>query len=105
MKRFDIVLVDLNPTRGSEIKKQRPCVIVSPDELNTRLKTLIIAPLTSKSFLLPTRLKTNINHKQGLIVCDQIRTIDKSRVIRKLDTLDKKTSQKLANLLCEMFEF
>lgn len=98
VKRFDIVLVDLNA-------KKRSCVIVSPDELNSKLKTIIIAPLTSKGFLFPTRVKTNINGKQGLIVCDQIRTIDKSRVVKKLDTLDEKTSQKLSSLLCEMFEF
>lgn len=85
--QYQIVLVNLNPTIGSEIKKTRPCVIISPDEMNKYLNTVIIAPMTSQSKKYPTRIEVNHDDKIGWIVLDQIRTIDKQRIIKTLDNL------------------
>lgn len=104
MKRFDIYLINLDPTIGSEIQKTRPCVIISPNEMSS-LKTLIIAPLTSKGFDYLFRIKTKVQNKDALILLDQIRTIDKSRLIKKITTLDEKTSKKVAQTLVEMFSY
>lgn len=87
LKQYDIVLVNLDPTLGSEIKKTRPCVIISPNELNDNLRTITIAPMTTKSRNYPTRIKVKHNKQIGWVVIDQIRTIDKTRVINKLGTL------------------
>jgi len=101
--RFDIYYVNLDPTIGSEIKKTRPCVIISPDEMNHNISTIIIAPLTSKLRSYPTRVPCKIEGKQGQIVLDQIRTIDKTRLFKKIDTLTKITQTKVLNVLNEMF--
>ena len=90
LKQYQIILVNLDPTIGSEIKKTRPCVIISPDEMNKYLNTVIIAPMTSKSRDYPTRVKVHHNNKKGWIVIDQIRTIDKRRAIKILDELTRK---------------
>lgn len=90
LKQYQIVLVNLDPTIGSEIKKTRPCVIVSPDEMNKYLRTIIIAPMTSQSKPYPTRIKVKHNQKIGWLVIDQIRTIDRQRVIKILDNLTEK---------------
>ena len=81
--RFEVYFVNLDPSIGSEIKKTRPCVIISPNEMNHNISTIIIAPLTSKLKNYPTRVPCKIDHKQGQIVLDQIRTVDKSRPIKK----------------------
>jgi mRNA interferase MazF len=90
IKQYQIILVNLDPTVGSEIKKTRPCVVISPNEMNKYLNTVIIAPMTSTSGNYPTRVKVDHNNKQGWIVIDQIRTIDKRRIIKTLDQLTEK---------------
>jgi mRNA interferase MazF len=85
--QYQIVLVNLDPTIGSEIKKTRPCVIISPDEMNKHLNTVIIAPMTSQSKKYPTRIEVKHDNKIGWIVLDQIRTIDKQRIVKTLDKL------------------
>ncbi|MBI1938643.1 MAG: type II toxin-antitoxin system PemK/MazF family toxin [Ignavibacteriales bacterium] len=101
--RFDIYYVNLDPTIGSEIKKTRPCVIISPNEMNFNIATVIVAPLTSKLRNYPTRIACKLEGKQGQIVLDQIRTVDKIRLIKKIDTLNKTTQIKVLNVLKEMF--
>lgn len=103
MKRFDIFLVKLNPTVGSEIQKTRPCIIISPDEMML-LNTVIVAPMTSKGFEYIFRVKINFDEKNGLVLLDQIRTVDKTRLIKKIGQVDKNTSKKISNLLVEMFK-
>ena len=103
-KQFDIWYVDLNPTIGSEINKIRPCVIISPEELNW-LNTLIIAPLTTKSFSSPTRVEFILNNKTNLVLLDQLRTIDKKRLIRNIGFIQKNTQEKISAVLVEMFSF
>ncbi len=87
LKQYQIVLVNLDPTIGSEIKKTRPCVIISPDEMNAHLDTIIVAPMTTKSRQYPTRIKVRHKNQVGWIIIDQIRTIDKKRIIKVLDSL------------------
>jgi mRNA interferase MazF len=89
LKQYQIVLVNLDPTVGSEIRKTRPCVIISPNEMNRHLRTLIVAPMTGQSKPYPTRIEVNHNNKSGWIVLDQIRTIDKQRIIKILDSLNE----------------
>jgi mRNA interferase MazF len=101
--RFEVYFINLDPTIGSEIKKTRPCVIISPNEMNHNISTLIIAPLTSKLKNYPTRVPCKVEGKQGQIVLDQIRTVDKSRLVKKIDTLNKTTQIKVLNILKEMF--
>ena len=101
--RFDVFLVNLDPTIGSEIKKTRPCVIISPDEMNRNISTIIVAPLTSRLRNYPTRVPCKVNDKQGQIVLDQIRTVDKSRLIKKIDFLNKRVQRKVIETLNEMF--
>ena len=101
--RFDIWLVQLDPTKGSEIKKTRPCVIISPDEMSS-LKIAIIAPMTaSKGFNFPTRIKCTFQGKKGLILLDQMRTVDKSRLIQKLGMISQSAQVKTVNCLQELF--
>jgi mRNA interferase MazF len=90
IKQYQIVIVNLDPTVGSEIKKTRPCVVISPDEMNRHLKTIVIAPVTSQSEKYPTRLEISLAGNSNWIVIDQIRTIDKTRVIRKISVLSDK---------------
>jgi mRNA interferase MazF len=104
VKRFEVYLTDLEPTVGSEIKKIRPCVIISSNELNAMFKTVLIAPLTSRFKLYPTRVKTLFQSKEGYVALDQIRSIDKSRLKRKLGSLDRATQFQVLTTLQEMFE-
>ena len=104
VKRFDIWLVQLDPIQGSEIKKTRPCVVISPDEMSS-LKTAIVAPMTSKGFSYPTRISCTFQGKQGLILLDQMRAVDKSRLIQKLGAISKNTQIKAINCLQELFAY
>ena len=90
LKQYQIVLVNLDPTLGSEIQKTRPCVIVSPNEMNNHLRTVVIAPMTSTSRKYPTRVKIKHNNQEGWVVIDQIRTIDKVRIVKTFDLLTDK---------------
>jgi len=101
--RFEVYYVNLDPTIGHEIKKIRPCVIISPNEMNRNIQTVIIAPLTKVLRNYPTRIICKVEGKQGQIVLDQIRTIDKSRLLKKIDTLTKSTQKKVLSVLQEMF--
>lgn len=102
-QRFEVYLVNLDPTIGSEIKKTRPCVIISPNEMNNHISTVIIAPLTSKVRNYPTRVICRVESKQGQIVLDQLRTVDKSRLIKKITILNKPIQNKIITKLIEMF--
>ncbi|MBF2057418.1 MAG: type II toxin-antitoxin system PemK/MazF family toxin [Cyanobacterium sp. T60_A2020_053] len=103
MKRFDIYLVQLNPTLGSEINKNRPCVIISPDEMNDYIKTVIVAPMTSAKKSYPTRVNCVFQNKKGQIVLDQIRTVDKIRLNKKVGILDILYQEQVLLTLAEMF--
>ncbi len=102
-QRFEVYLINLDPTIGSEIKKTRPCVIISPNEMNNHISTVIIAPLTSRLRNYPTRVPCRVEGKQGQIVLDQIRTVDKSRLIKKITVLNKPIQSKIISKLIEMF--
>jgi mRNA interferase MazF len=104
INRFDIVLVKLNPTVGSEIQKTRPCIVISPNEMNV-LKTIIIVPMTSKGFNFLFRPKIKFKDKNGLVLLDQIRAVDKTRVVKKIGTVEKKKSKEISKILTEMFEY
>jgi mRNA interferase MazF len=103
LKQYRIVLVNLDPTMGSEIKKTRPCVIISPNEMNKHLRTVVVAPMTTKSRKYPTRIEVKHDKKIGWIVLDQIRTIDKQRIIKELGRLSKPESKELKSVLKETF--
>ena len=103
VKRGEIWLVALDPTVGSEIKKSRPCVIVSPPELNEHLRTVIVAPMTSKGFIAPFRVPVTHAAKKGLIVLDQIRTVDKIRLFKRVGTVNTKTLFNVLTTLQEVF--
>ncbi len=103
VNRFDVYLIELDPAIGSEIKKTRPCVIVSPDEMNC-LKTVLIAPMTTKGFHAPSRVELEFQDKTGLILLDQLRSVDKSRLIKKLGTVDSKTQKIISSTLVTIFE-
>jgi mRNA interferase MazF len=101
--RFDVYLVNLDPTLGSEIRKTRPCVVVSPIELNRNVRTAIIAPLTTKGQNYPTRVACRFKGKQGQVVLDQIRTVDHVRLVQKLGRLDGRTAGRVLEVLQELF--
>ena len=103
MKRFDVVLVSLDPTMGSEIKNSRPCVVVSPDEMNQWLQAIIVAPMTSTKQNYPTRVGVLFDGKSGDIALDQIRTIDEKRILKTLGSIDSQTSVEVSEILVEMF--
>lgn len=103
IKRYEIYLVKLNPTVGSEIQKTRPCIVISPNEMNV-LKTVIIAPMTSKGFDFVFRPKIKFENKDGLVLLDQIRTVDKARLVKKLGDVDEDTSKEISKMLVNMFE-
>ena len=103
IKQYQIILVNLDPTIGSEIKKTRPCVIVSPDEMNKYLRTIVIAPMTTSSKNYPTRIEVKHDSKIGWIVLDQIRTIDKQRIIKSLGRLSKPEIKELKAIIKETF--
>ena len=103
VKRFDVFLVNLDPSIGSEIQKTRPCLIVSPDEMNRNIRTVIIAPMTTKGRMYPTRVACTFQGKDGQIVIDQIRTVDKTRLVRKLGQLDAETCLEVLETLAHLF--
>jgi len=103
IERFDVYLVILDPTVGSEIEKTRPCVIISPDEMNRHIATVIVAPMTTKGRSYPTRVACTFQGKEGQIVLDQIRTVDKSRIARKLGRLKVESQREIFSVLMEMF--
>jgi len=103
LKQYQIVLVNLDPTIGSEIKKTRPCVIISPDEMNKYLRTIIVAPMTTTSRKYPTRIEIKHDSKIGWIVIDQIRTIDKQRIIKVLGRLSQPEIKELKSVIKETF--
>ena len=103
IKQYQIVLVNLDPTLGSEIKKTRPCVVISPDEMNNHLRTVVIAPMTTSSKNYPTRVETKLNNKIGWIVLDQIRTIDKQRILKDLGKLLRPEIKEVKAILKETF--
>ena len=103
LKQYQIVLVNLDPTIGSEIKKTRPCVIISPDETNKYLRTIIVAPMTTTSRKYPTRIEIKHDKKIGWIVVDQIRTIDKQRIIKVLGRLSQPETKELKSVIRETF--
>lgn len=103
MNQYQIVLVNLDPTIGSEIKKTRPCVIISPDEMNRYLQTIVIAPVTGSSKSYPTRIEIKLKKIKGWVVLDQIRTIDRRRIIKVLDQLTLKDIVKVKMILRETY--
>lgn len=103
IKRYDIYLVKLNPTIGSEIQKTRPCIVISPNEMNV-LKTVIVAPMTSKGFDFIFRPKIKFEKKDGLVLLDQIRTVDKTRLVKKIGVVNDNTSKEISNMLVKIFE-
>ena len=103
ISRFEVYLVNLDPTIGHEVRKTRPCLIVSPDEMNHYIGTVIAAPMTTKGRDYPTRVSLTFQGKKGQIVLDQIRIIDKSRLIRRLGRIDKNAARKVLEILAEMF--
>jgi mRNA interferase MazF len=102
MEQYSICLVNLDPTIGHEIKKTRPCVIISPDEMNQHIATIIIAPMTTKTQAYPTRVPLTFKGKNGWIVLDQIRTVDKKRAIKKLGKLNSNKIAEVKNVINEM---
>ena len=103
LKQYAIVLVNLDPTIGSEIRKTRPCVIISPNELNKYLNTIVVAPMTSTLKNYPTRVSVKHNGKKGMIAIDQIQTIDKKRIIKVFDNLNKVEIKKCKAVIKETF--
>ena len=105
VRRFDVFLVSLDPTIGSEIKKTRPCVIISPNEINRHIRTVIVAPMTRKGNEYPTRVPLTFQGKKGQVVLDQISTVDKARLAKKLGSLTETTSKTISARLMEMFGY
>lgn len=103
ISQYEIVLVNLDPTIGSEIQKTRPCVVISPDEINHNLRTVVIAPMTTKSRPYPTRVKVKHNNQTGWVVIDQIRTIDKVRIIKALGKLSPSEIAACKRIIKETF--
>ncbi len=103
INRFEVYLVNLDPTVGSENRNTRPCLVVSPDEMNHNIRTVIVAPLTTKGQPYPTRVRCRFKGKEGQVVLDQIRTVDRVRLVRKLGRLDSRTSAQVLDVLQEMF--
>ncbi len=103
VKRFEVYLVKLDPTVGSEIHKTRPCLVISPDEINRFINTIIVAPMTTKGRPYPTRVPLRFKSKRGHVVLDQIRTVDKTRLVKKLGQVDSQTQRAVLSLLNEMF--
>jgi mRNA interferase MazF len=105
VNRFDVFLVNLDPIVGSEIKKTRPCLVITPDEMNRHIRTIIIAPMTTAGKDYPTRVSCTFRRKLGQIVLDQIRTTDKIRLIKKLGTIDPDTQSEVISVLQRLFAF
>lgn len=103
VKRFEVYLVNLDPTIGAEIQKTRPCLVVSPDEMNRYIKTVIAAPMTTRGRSYPTRVSCNFDGKEGQVVLDQLRTVDKIRLVKRLGEMGQKTRKEVLRVLGEMF--
>jgi mRNA interferase MazF len=103
INRFEVYLVNLDPTVGSEIRKTRPCLVISPDEMNHHVRTVIVAPLTTKGESYPTRVACRFKAKAGQVVLDQIRTVDRTRLVKRLGRVDAKTAARVLDVLQEMF--
>ena len=101
--RFDVFLVVLDPTQGHEIRKTRPCVVISPDEMNRHIATVIVAPMTTHGQDYPTRIPVVFRRKKGQVVLDQIRTVDKARLVKHIGHLDRSTSNRVLSVLQEIF--
>ena len=102
VKQYEIYLIDLDPTIGYEIKKSHPCVVISPDVMNKNISTVIIAPMTTKSHAYPTRVPLQFEKKSGWIVLDQIRTVDRRRLIKKLGHIHPRTVKNVKAVIKEM---
>jgi mRNA interferase MazF len=105
VSRFDVYLVNLDPTAGSEIQKTRPCLVISPDEMNRYIRTVIVAPMTTAGKPYPTRVACRFGDREGQIVLDQIRTIDKVRLIKRLGAIDPETQSEVISVLQRLFAF
>jgi len=103
INRFEVYLVNLDPTIGSETQKTRPCLVISPDEMNHNIRTVIVAPMTTKGKQYPSRVNCKFRGKSGLIVLDKIRTIDSNRIVKRLGRINKQTEVKVLDLLGEIF--
>ena len=103
VKRFEVYLINLDPTIGSEIQKTRPCLVISPDEMNRFIRTVIVAPMTTKGTSYPTRVTCKFQGKKGQIVLDQIRTVDKARLVKGLGKVNKRIQTEVLSVLSEMF--
>ncbi len=103
VRRFEVYLVNLDPTIGKEIQKTRPCLVISPDEMNEYIATVIIAPMTTKGRDYPTRVTNRFDGKDGQIVLDQLRTVDKSRLVKRLGKIDLDVQKAVISVLAEMF--
>ena len=101
--RFDVFLIRLDPTEGREIRKTRPCLIISPDEINHHIDTVIVAPMTIRGRSYPTRVPVRFKGKSGQVVLDQIRTVDKSRLVKRLGKIDEATRAHVLAILAELF--
>ena len=103
IKRFEVYLINLDPTVGNEIKKTRPALVISPDEMNRHIGTVIVAPMTTKGTTYPTRIPLVFQKKRGQIVLDQIRTVDKTRLLKKLGKVSPQIANQVISVLGEMF--
>jgi len=103
VNRFDVFLISLDPTRGSEIRKTRPCLVISPNEMNDHIRTVIVAPMTTKGRPYPSRVSCTFQGKRGQVVLDQIRTVDKTRLARRLGAISAGVQHKVLDGLQEMF--
>ncbi len=103
VSRFEVYLVSLDPTNGSETQRTRPCLVVSPDEMNRWIKTVIVAPMTTGGQTYPTRVACTFEGKAGQVILDQIRTVDKARLVRRLGQIDSSTQGKILAALAELF--
>ena len=103
VKRFEVHIVQLDPTVGSEIRKTRPCLVISPDEMNRHIRTVIVAPMTTRTRAYPTRVACRFQRKSGQVVLDQIRTVDRGRLIQRLGRVDRRTQKAVLAVLAELF--
>ena len=103
VKRFDVYLVNLDPTVGNEIKKNRPCLVISPDELNRNISTVIVAPMTTKGRNYPTRVSCTFNDKKGQILLEQMQAVDKTRLIKRLGNVGSFVQAQVFSVLSELF--
>jgi mRNA interferase MazF len=105
IERFDVWLISLDPTQGSEISKTRPCVVVSPDAVNQRLNTVLVAPMTSTRRQYPTRVNCHFSGQDGQVALDQTRSVDKSRFVKRVGSLDDPTCQQICQTLVALFTY